>query len=402
MDDDAAAIEGLLTAPVRATMEESTYGAWRRIADADAVGLSFGFPFPDSFPQAELTDAVAAVFEEEGPQALQYGGGAYANRLTEVVQERAARRGIDADDDEVTLANGATHAIDSVCRAVLDPGDVLVVEAPTFMGALGVFRTHGADVVTAPVDDDGMDVDALADRLAARRDRGAPDPTLLYTIPNFQNPTGTTMPADRRRRLLELAAEYDFAVLEDDAYGDLRYDGDPAPPLRALDEDGRVLRVGTFSKTVAPGVRLGWVLGDAAAIRAVDTVAPGGTNTFTRSVVGRYCDAGGLESALPDLRDAYRNRRDRLLDALDRHMPPDAIWTEPEGGFFVWVELPEDVDTTAMLDDAIDAGVTYLPGAMFYPDDGSEHCLRLSFSYEDPDAIERGVEALAETVRPRL
>jgi 2-aminoadipate transaminase len=399
MSDDAA-IEARLTAPIRESLRGSTYGAWRRIADADADALAFGFPFPDSFPQAELTDAVEAVFAEEGAQALQYGGGAYADRLRETVRERAADRGIDAGPDEVTITNGATHAIDSVCQAFLEPGDALVVEAPTFMGALSVFRNYGVEIVSAPTDADGLDVDALADLLAARREAGEPAPKLVYTIPNFQNPTGTTMPEPRRRRLLDLAAEHGMGVLEDDAYGALRYDGDPVPPLRALDDDGRVIRVGTFSKTVAPGVRLGWAIADPGVVEALDTVAAGGTNTFTRSVVGRYCDAGGLDEALPALRAAYRRRRDRALDALDAHMPADATWTEPEGGFFVWVELP-GVDTTAMLDDAIDAGVTYLPGSMFYPEDGGANHVRLSYSYEEPDAVERGIRRLAETVERR-
>jgi 2-aminoadipate transaminase len=401
MTEGTEKVERLLRAPVRSAIDGSAYGAWRRIVDADAVGLSFGFPFPDALPQSTLTESVAAVFEAEGPEALQYGGGRYAGRLTEIVRERAAARGIDAGPDEVALTNGATHAIDTVCRAFLDPGDALVAEEPTFMGALSVFRNHGVEIVPAPVNDAGLDVDALADILAARRERGAPDPSLVYTIPNFQNPTGTTLPERRRRRLLDVAAEYDAAVLEDDAYGDLRYDGDPEPPLLALDDDGRVLRVGTFSKIVAPGVRLGWVLGDATAVRAVDTLAAGGTNTFTRSVVGHYCDAGGLERALPDLRAAYRERRDRCLSALETHMPGGTAWTTPDGGFFVWVDLAADIDTTEMLDDAIDNGVTYLPGAMFYPEGGGEHSLRLSFSWEDPDAIERGVAALAETVRTR-
>jgi 2-aminoadipate transaminase len=399
MSDDAA-IEARLAAPIREALQGSTYGAWRRIADADAVALAFGFPFPDSFPQAELTDAVETVFAEEGAQALQYGGGAYADRLQDVVRDRAAERGVDAAPDEVTITNGATHAIDSVCQAFLDPGDAIVVEAPTFMGALSVFRNYGVDLVPAPTDDDGLDVDALAELLADRRERGDPAPKLLYTIPNFQNPTGTTMPERRRHGLLDVASEHGMGVLEDDAYGALRYDGDPEPPLRALDDDGRVIRVGTFSKTVAPGVRLGWVVADPGVVEAVDTVAAGGTNTFTRSVVGRYCDAGGLTDALPDLRAAYRERRDRILAALAKHMPADATWTEPDGGFFVWVEAP-GVDTTATLDDAIDAGVTYLPGSMFYPDEGGDNHLRLSFSYEDPAAIERGVARLAETIERR-
>lgn len=399
---DAGPVAHLLTAEARAVLDRSTYGDWRRLATADAVSLAFGFPYPESFPTDRLREAVDEVFRVEGGKALQYGGGEYAERLEEFVVEREAERGIDPDEKAATLTNGATHAIDGVCRAFLDSGDVVVVEEPTFMGSLRVFENFGVEVVGIPVDDDGLDVSRLAETLAERREVGEPSPTLLYTIPNFQNPTGTSLPRARRERLLELAAAYDFVILEDDAYGDLRYEGEPQPPLAALDDAGRVVRVGTFAKTVAPGVRLGWLLADEPVRDAVQSLSAGGTNTFTRSVVGRYCDAGHLEDSLPHLRADYERRRDRMLDALAERMPEGTTWTEPDGGFFVWVELPEGVDADAMLDDAIEAGVTYLPGTMFYPGGDGERCLRLSYSYASPDEIEDGIAALAGTTRERL
>lgn len=391
-----------LTDTARAALDRSTYGDWRSIATADAVALSFGFPSPDAFPVENLRDSVESVLGEEGGRALQYGGGEYAARLEEFVLEREAARGIDSDDSAVLVTNGATHALDGVCRAFLDPGDVLVVEEPTFMGALGLFRNAGVDLVGVPVDDAGLDVERLAETLATRRERGRPSPTMVYTIPNFQNPTGTTLPRSRRERLLELAVEYDFAVLEDDAYGDLRYDGEAQPPLKAMDDDGRVVRVGTFSKTIAPGVRLGWLIAHESVRDAVRSVTPGGSDTFTRSVVGHYCDAGHLEASLPDLRATYATRRDRMLEGLEERMPAGTAWSDPDGGFFVWVELPAGIDAEAMLSDAVDAGVAYLPGPMFSRDAGGQNRLRLSFSYAAPDEIDDGVEALARTVRARL
>jgi len=400
-DDTTPAIEGLLTDSVAAALDRSAYGDWRAIAAADAVSLSFGFPHPGALPRAELTAAVEGVFAEHGPEVLQYGADGYADRLDSFVADRERASGIDEDRTAVTLTNGAVHAIDSICRAFLSPGDVVAVEAPTFMGALSVFHTAGADVLGVPVDEDGLDVDAFADVLAERERAGEPLPTLLYTIPNFQNPTGTTLPRERRERLVALAEEYGFAVLEDDAYGDLRYDGEPEPPLAALAPE-RVMRVGTFSKTIAPGIRIGWIVGPEQAVEAVDTVAAGGTNVFTRSAVGWYCDAGHFERRLPDLCETYARRRDRMLDSLDREMPAGTTWTEPAGGFFTWVELPEGIDSGAMLDAAMDNGVTYLPGAMFYDGDGPTNRIRLSFSYVPPEEIEEGVAILAETVRQRL
>ena len=401
-DDSVGPLAHLYTEPVSQALDRSTYGDWRRIANADAVSLSFGFPFAASFPTARLEESVSGVLREEAASALQYGGGEYAARLESFVFDREVARGIDPDAAGVTITNGATHAIDSICRTVLSPGDVVVVEEPTFMGVLSVFRNFGVELVGAPVDGEGLDVDALAETLADRRERGRPAPTMVYTIPNFQNPTGTTLSRGRRERLLELADEYDFVVLEDDAYGDLRFDGEAETPLGALDEAGRVVRVGTFAKTIAPGVRLGWLCAHQSVVDAVDAVAAGGSATFTRSVVGYYCDRGYFDESLPELRSAYARRRDRLLDRLAERMPDGTTWTEPDGGFFVWLELPEGIDTDAMLEPAIEAGVTYLPGSMFYRDEAGANACRLSFSYASPEEIDEGIDALARTVRSRL
>ncbi|MFC3958533.1 PLP-dependent aminotransferase family protein [Halovivax cerinus] len=392
-------VSELLTPEARTTLDGSGYGSWRRLATADAVSLAFGFPYPDSFRLDRLRESIETVLASEGRQALQYGGGEYADLLESAVRNRATARGIDPDETAVLLTNGATHAVDSVCRAFLEPGDVVAVERPTFMGSLTVFRNFGVEIEELPVDDAGLDVDALADRLHARRAAGDPIPKLLYTITDFQNPTGTTLSRKGRERLLALADEFDFAVVEDGAYTDLRYEGETVPPLAALDDAGRVIRVESFAKTIAPGVRLGWLVAAEPIRDAIDALAAGGANTFTRSVIGHYCDAGHLEASLPPLREAYAARRDRLLDALERHMPASATWTDPDGGFFVWVELDESVDTDDRLDDAIDAGVTYLPGSMFYADpDAGSNALRLSFSYADPDAFDDAIAALATVV----
>ncbi|WP_247728947.1 PLP-dependent aminotransferase family protein [Halovivax limisalsi] len=391
-------LRSLLTPRARSTLDRSGYGSWRAIAGADAVSLAFGFPSPDALPIEALSNSVDAVLDDEGAQALQYGGGRYADRLESWVETRALDRGIDLDSRSVLLTNGATHALDSTCRAFLEPGDVVAVEAPTFMGSIRVFENFGVDVVGTPLDEAGLDVEVLADRLDRRRREGRPIPKLVYTIPNFQNPTGATLPRDRRERLLELAERFDFAIVADDAYGDLRYAGDPEPPLAALDDDGRVIRIESFAKTIAPGVRLGWLVAPTPIREAIGALAAGGTNTFTRSAVGHYCTEGAFDAALPDLRAAYAKRRDRLLAALDRTMPPEATWSEPDGGFFVWLELPATVDTGDLLDAAIDAGVTFLPGSTFYPDDRGANALRLSFSYAGPAEIEAGIEALGAAI----
>jgi 2-aminoadipate transaminase len=394
-------LEHLFTDTVRDTMGSAVYGDWRSIQNADAVQLAFGFPYPESFPNGELVSAAESLTATEPKRALQYGGGDHAAGLREVVVDRARDRGIDCSTDAIHLTNGATRAIDTVCRVFLDPGDEVVVEAPTFMGALGIFRNHGATVTGVAVDEEGLDVDALAESLAARAERGAPQPKLVYTIPDFQNPTGVTMATERRERLLDLAEAYDFVVLEDDPYGRLRYEGSERPPLKALDVADRVVRVNTFSKTIAPGVRTGWIVADETTAAQFDRIDAGGEPSFTRGLISRYCTDGRLDRAITQLCEGYERRRDRMLASLDAHMPPNVTWSEPDGGFFVWVELPDAVDAEAMLPEAIDAGVTYLPGSFFYPDDGGGRFARLSFSHVSPSAIDDGIETLARTVRDR-
>lgn len=392
----------LFTETVQESVGGSPYGAWRSVSSENAASLGLGFPFPESFPNDELTESTEALLDVEADSALQYGGGDYSDQLAEAVAERASERGIDCDADGVMLANGSTHAMDTICHTFLEPGDCMFVEAPTFMGALSVFRNYGVEIDGFELDEDGVDLDAVESELAARRADGRELPTLFYTIPTFQNPTGTTLSLDRRKRLLELAEEYDFIVLEDDAYGELRYDGESIPTLAELDDEGRVVHVGTFSKTIAPGVRTGWVIAHQEILDQVRGMASGGTNTFTQGVLGHYCEEGHLERKIVEFREAYEKRRDHMLDCLDEHMPEEATWTEPDGGFFIWAELPEGIDTEEMLSTAAEEGVVYLPGSMFFPGDRGENGIRLSFSYAPLDEMERGIEALARTTRAAM
>lgn len=392
---DGGTYDHLFSTTVRETLSGDGYGSWRSLTAPDAVSLSFGFPFPDSFPREQLSSCADEILHADDYRALQYGGGEYVGRLREGIAARERDRGVDCEADDVLLTNGATHAIDAVSHTLLDPGDLVLAEAPTFMGALKLFENYGVDVEGVAIDEDGLSVDVLADDLAARRREGRSTPKLVYTIPTFQNPTGTTLSTDRRERLLDLAVEYDFLVLEDDAYGELRYDGDQVSPLAAMDDSGRVLRVGTFSKTIAPGVRTGWLVANDEIRAQVRRMAAGGTNTFTLSTLGRYFEAGHYGPVVEELRDAYAQRRDHMLDCLDRHMPADATWTDPDGGFFVWVELPQGIDADAMLERATEEGVTYLPGSHFFVGDDPSNGLRLSFSHVTPAEMDDGIAALA-------
>ncbi|WP_435116085.1 PLP-dependent aminotransferase family protein [Halolamina sp. C58] len=393
----------LFASTVRERLDREGYGSSASPDAEDAVPLTYGFPYPDSFPTAALEAATETVLEEEGADVLQYGGGEYVERLRDGVLAREETQGIDATHEELLLTNGATHALDAVCATFLDPGDEVLVEAPTFVWSLAVLDNHGAALTGVEIDENGLDPDALEATLAAREAAGEPTPKLLYTIPEFQNPTGATLTRERRERVLELADEYDFLIVADDAYGELRFSGESPPPLSALDDAGRVIRLGTVSKTIAPGVRTGWIVADETLADQIGDMLAGGTNTFTQSVLGRYFDAGHYEPTLDDLLAGYETRRDAMLAALDRHLPPGSSWTEPAGGFFLWVTLPEGVDAEALLPLAAEEGVTYLPGERFFVEDGrGTRSARLSFSHCSPAELEAGVAALARATEAYL
>lgn len=401
--DQSERFNHLFAAPVRERLEAEGYTGGQSPDAPDAVPLTYGFPYPESFPKAALLSATETVLDEEGADVLQYGGGRYVDRLHEEILAREHQRGIDATRDQLLVTNGATHALDAVSATVLDPGDEVLVEAPSFMWSLAVFDNHGAELIGVELDEDGLDPDALESILEARDAAGEPIPKLLYTIPEFQNPTGATLTTERRKRVLELAGEYDFLVLADDAYGELRFEGESPPSLASLDDDGRVIRVATVSKTIAPGVRTGWIVAPKTVTEQIDRMAAGGTNTFTQSILGRYFHTGHYEPTLERLLAGYEMRRDAMLDALERHLPPGSTWTEPQGGFFLWVTLPEGVDTEELLPRAAKAGVTYLPGERFYVESGrGTRSLRMSFSHCSPEKLEEGVAALARATTSEL
>lgn len=393
----------LFASTVRERLDGEGYGSSASPSADDAVPLTYGFPYPESFPTAALQSSVETVLEEEAADALQYGGGEYVEKLRDGILAREGTRGVDATRDQLIVTNGATHALDAIAATFLDPGDEVLVESPTFVWSLAVLDNHGADLTGVELDGDGLDPDALEATLEAREAAGRPTPKLLYTIPAFQNPTGATLTTERRERVLELAAEYDFLILADDAYGELRFEGESPPPLASLDDEGRVIRLGTLSKTVAPGVRTGWIIAHETLAEQIDGMAAGGTNTFVQSVLGRYFDAGHYEPTLERLLEGYETRRDAMLDALERHLPPGSTWTEPKGGFFLWVTLPEGVDTEEMLPRAAEEGVTYLPGQRFFVGNGDgKRSMRLSFSHVSPEELEEGVAALGRAAEAAL
>lgn len=366
----------------------------------DRISFTGGFPDPESLPAKAIAAATARAMEKNGKWALQYGAAVGYTGLIDQLRAKLARdNGVVVERQNVLITAGASQAIDLVCSAMLNPGDVVLSEEPTWMGAVRIFNAHQATCTPIPLDNEGMRLDILANRLAAFRAQGI-QPKFIYVIPTFQNPTGVTTPLHRRLRLLELAKEYNVAIVEDDAYFDLRYSGKRIPMMITLDDAGLVIYTGTFSKILAAGMRLGWCAGPAPLIEKMAKLkADGATSPFAANVAAEYASSGELAEHIVDLVEIYRKRRDTMVDALKAEMPAGVEWTEPNGGFFLWLTLPDACDSVAMLPEARAHGVEFLPGTGCFFDGSGRKNIRLSYSFADEEAIRRGIKILGGIVR---
>ncbi|WP_461022086.1 aminotransferase-like domain-containing protein [Thalassiella azotivora] len=392
----------------------------------EVVSLAGGMPNLAALPMDAVGDLAASLLRDHGTTSLQYGSGQGDPVLRERILDVMALEGIDAHADDVVVTTGSQQALDLVTRVFVDPGDVVVAEAPSYVGALGVFRAYQADVVHTPMDADGLDPDALEVTLTRLAAEGR-TVKLLYTVPNHHNPGGVTLSRERRARVLEVAQRWDVLVLEDNPYGLLGFDEEPLPALRSLDAEG-VVYLGSFSKTFAPGLRVGWALAPHA-IRDKLVLASESAilcpSAFSQAVVARYLDLHDWRHQVKVYQQLYRERRDAMLAALD-DLLPDASWTVPGGGFYVWVRLPGSLDAKAMLPRAVTERVAYVPGTAFYagptygleptatggaaqdPVDGGDggvpgrSHVRLSYCYPDPERIREGVRRLAGVVDGEL
>lgn len=364
--------------------------------DPGQISLTYGFADPTCFPYDELAEATRQVLAEEGPVALNYSDS--SPELVDQVVARLRLQGVEAEPEQLLVTYGSSQVLGLLPQVFVEPGDTILVEAPTFVGAVRQFQRASAQIVGVPLDEQGMNIDALEATLRDLGRRGV-RPKFIYTIPTFQNPTGATMPLERRRRLVALAAEYGVLVVEDDAYGELRFEGAELPTLAALDEEGWVLRVSTFSKTLAPGVRAGWAYGNPEIIsRLAMFRSEGESGPLLTRVVARYCAGGRLEAHIAMLCDQYRSKRDAMLGALARELP-QATALRPEGGFFVWLRLPEGVTASRLLPLAAQEGVEFLPGRACFADGSGDQFVRLAFSFEPTERLVEGIARLGRALR---
>jgi 2-aminoadipate transaminase len=369
----------------------------------EVVSLAGGMPFVQALPLDQIAETVRTLLLERGAQALQYGSGQGDVVLREQILDVMRDVGVIAHPDDIVVTTGSQMALDLVTRVFCDPGDVVLVEAPSYVGALGVFRAYQCDVEHVTMDDEGLVPAALSEAIGRVRASGRRI-KMIYTIPSFHNPAGVSQGAQRRLEILAIAQQAGILVLEDDPYGLLGFDGEVPRAMRADDADG-VIYLGSFSKTIASGLRVGWAVAPHGVREKLVLAAESAVlcpSNFAQLTISEYLATQPWRQQVKVFRELYRERRDALLESLQAMMPEGTTWTIPAGGFYSWLTLPNGLDATAMLPRAIAALVAYVPGTGFYVDGQGRQNLRLSYCYPEPDRIREGVRRLATVVEGEL
>lgn len=374
------------------------------------ISFGGGYPAPEVFPVDEFAEACSRVLKDpqKAQQALQYGPSEGYYPLREMIARHTNRYGINITPEHVLITSGSQQALDLIGKVFINPGDHILVESPTYLGALQAWAAYNAEYITVPSDDEGIRIDMLEEALR----RG---PKFMYLLPNFQNPTGVTIPENRRRAIVELAEQYGVPIVEDDPYGQLRYEGEHIPPVSVIDDivrreqnnpnTGNAIYMSTFSKTLAPGLRLAWVLAPVSVINRMVQAKQGmdlHTSTFNQFVAYEVASGGFLDKHTQLIRKIYGERRNAMIESLEEHMPEGVKWTHPNGGLFLWITLPEGVSATDMFKKAVAQKVAFVPGAPFHATGGGENTMRLNFSAEKPEVINEGIARLGRVLREEL
>lgn len=374
-------------------------------ARPEVISLAGGLPDTSTFPPATFAAQMTRIAQESAAEALQYGPTEGFDETKSAVRMVMEAEGMSPDPDDIIVTTGGQQALDLIAKTLVDPGDVVVCEAPTYPGAVPVFCSYEAETHQVAMDDEGMRIDEL-EKLCERLAQDGRKPKFIYSVPSFQNPAGVTLSLERRRRLVELARTREILVVEDNPYGLLRYEGDPEPPLYQLDGGDYVIYVGTLSKILSPGIRIGWAV---APPPVMDKIALGKqatdlcTSTLAQYFALEYFGEGRWRAYVDSLCEIYRSRRDAMLEALERHFPPQATWTRPGGGLFVWATLPDYIDTSDLLAKALRENVAFVPGAAAYVDGArGANSMRLNFSGSTEEEIREGVRRIGAVVSEQV
>ena len=395
-------LSGKFSAATRALRPSEVREILALTENRKVLSLAGGLPGPEVFPKEDLARIASRVIEELGDSALQYSPTLGVMPFREAVADFARSKGVKVlSDDRVAVTTGSQEAIYLLAMTLINPKDAIIVESPTYLAALNVFRYYGAEFVSVPLDENGMKTELLEDKIKEAKSKGL-NVKLVYTVATCHNPTGVIMPDDRRKELLEVASKYDLLVIEDDPYSFFVFDEVPFTPLKTLDSEGRVIYLGTFSKILAPGLRLGYMVADRQITRMVELakqMVDLHSSTLSQYIALYALKEGVVEKTIQKARVVYREKRDIMVESLEKYMPEGSHWFKPRGGLFAFIYLPDGVDTTDMLPMAIERGVAYVPGRSFFSDGSGVNAMRINFSYLPPDKLREGIRLIAETAK---
>jgi 2-aminoadipate transaminase len=372
--------------------------------DPEIISFAGGLPNPISFPVEDLENVIDTVMEHHGKTALQYGTTQGLDDLRELVSERAIKDSVETTAENVIITSGSQQALDCIAKMLLNPGDTALVGLPTYLGGINAFRSYESNLTGIPLDKDGMKMDILEDTIKKLL-KDEITPKFIYVVPTFQNPAGVIMPKSRRKKLIDIANEYDLLIVEDDPYSKLTYDVPPIKPIKAYDDEGRVIFISTFSKILAPGLRLAWTIASDEITRkmiickqALDLC----TNPFNQFIASEFIRRGSLDLHIMKICEMYKLKRDIMMSAMEKYFPEGYICYKPKGGMFAWPTLPKGIDTETLFLDAIKQKVAYVHGKAFHVDGGGERSMRLNFSYSKNEQIEEGMKRLGNVIKEKL
>lgn len=374
------------------------------IQRSNVISLAGGMPDPATFPAKEINQVTQQILTKNSARALQYSSTEGLPELRELILNWFSEDNKKVGLDNIVITSGSQQGLDLVSKVLLDPGDIVIVELPSYLAALNAFRSYGGEMRGISMDDEGVEVDILEETLTQLKKEGK-KAKFIYTISNFQNPAGVTMSLPRRKRILEIARKFKVFILEDNPYDKLRFEGEPLPSIYSLDNEGYVINLGTFSKILCPGLRLAWVLGDKKIIEKIVIMKQATdlcTTILNQLIVYEYCRQNDIDKNIESNIKIYRKKRDVMLNALSKYFPSEASWTKPEGGFFIFVTLPEYIDVDEMFPEAIEEGVAYVSGSAFFANGKGKNTMRLSFCYPKEEDIEEGIKRLGKVIKKRI
>ena len=364
----------------------------------DIISFAGGLPAPELFPIEDLKKACQAVLENVGPRSLQYSVSLGVPPLRKFLSERLSQKGVAITEENILVTGGSQQGLDLVGKMFLDKGSVVICESPTYLGAIQAFNVYNPHYITVEMDKNGMLTDQVEDKIKRYK------PRLIYVVPNFQNPSGITLSYERRKHLVKLAEEYYVPIIDDNPYGELRYIGKDVPSLKSLGKD-LVIQLGTISKIISPGLRIAWIVAPTEVMTKFERLKQGAdlhTNTFAQYVVAEYVKDGRLDRHIEEIKTAYGERRGVMIKAMQEYFPENVKWTEPEGGLFLWVQLPQEISATDLLQEALKQKVAYVPGKPFYPYEDKDNTLRLNFSNASPEMIIEGIKRLGKVFKENI